>query len=415
MKQLCLVGLCLCLSLAVSSQSMKMVAIGSSTTSGTGAFPYDSSWVGRFTYYYKTQLGIASAVYNLGVPGATCYRGMPATYAPPLNREAPDAATNVSKAVQLLAGVPIPSNGIIIVGYPSNGYVTYSIPEIMQCLQTIYDSATRLGNRCFITTSQPRTDGGYNTPAIKRKLADIKDSIIRRFTAANTINCWDGLFNPADSSILPAYSAGDNVHFNNAGHRVLFERIQAMHVFSMVLPISIGKFTVTPLDKGVDLQWTAEQPAEASSFEIQRSQDGNHFQLLHKMAGMASAGQHAYQWTDIAPLPGISYYRLAFREGDAPRYSTTATITRRLPALACGAMKWQRGARQIQLQLTTDANQVVNIMITNSKGQVLQRLQQPVRCGLNNLSIALPSSPAGIYYMRISGTNGQSVTRSFLY
>ena len=109
----------------------------------------------------------------------------------------------------------------------------------MNSLQLIYDSATGTGNRCFITTTQPRTDGIFNTSDVKRKLADIKDSIINRFGIANTLNFWDGMYNPEDTSILDKYSSGDMIHFNNAGHRELFDRVVAKNIFN--LPVWYSK------------------------------------------------------------------------------------------------------------------------------------------------------------------------------
>lgn len=225
------------------SQNKRVVAIGSSTAAGTGASSVDSCWVSLLNNYYKCRLGIADSVYNLGIPGADNYRGMPTNYAPPATRPLPDPDHNVSKAGFLLKDIPVANNGAVIVNYPTNRYNIYSIDEIMSSLQLIYDSAIINGNRCFIATTQPRTDGAFNTSEVKRKLADIKDSIINRFGTAHTINFWDGMYDPADSSILDKYSFGDLIHFNNAGHRELFERVVAKNIFN--LPVWYSKSTGT--------------------------------------------------------------------------------------------------------------------------------------------------------------------------
>jgi hypothetical protein len=221
----------------------RMVAIGSSTTAGLVTSP-DSSWVRRFSFYYKNQLGVLDTAFNLGVSGTTVYRGMPTSYTPPAGRPVPDPVRNVTRAVSLFSNLPTPADGVTIVNFPSNGYDTYSIAEIMTALQIIYDSATRNGNKCYITTTQPRSDGNFGTSAVKRKMAVLKDSIIKRFGVAHTINFYDGMYNPADSSILPIYSAGDNVHFNNAGHRELFERVRAKNIFD--LPLVQYRSNVSP-------------------------------------------------------------------------------------------------------------------------------------------------------------------------
>ena len=210
-----------------------MVALGSSTTVGYGSTSPDSSWFGRFSRYFKCRAQVMDSSFNLGVPGADCYLGMPTGYVPPAGRPRPDSTKNVSMAVSILRSLANAENGVIIVNYPSNDYNKFTIAEVMNCLQVIYDSATSSGNRCFITTTQPRADSIFQSSVTKRKLADIKDSIINRFGTAHTINFWDGLFDPADTTIAAIYSAGDQVHFNDAGHKLLFERVLAKNVFSL--------------------------------------------------------------------------------------------------------------------------------------------------------------------------------------
>lgn len=392
---------------------MRMVAIGSSTTGGTGANPPDSAWVNRFTHYYKNQLGIVDQVHNLGWGGSTCYRGMPSSYSPPSGREGPDPFNNVTRAVTLLSGMAIPGNGVVIVNYPTNGYNTFSIAEIMTSLQVIYDSATRLGNKCYITTTQPRTDGGFNTSAVKRKLADIKDSIINRFTVDNTINFWDGMFNPADTSILPIYAAGDNIHFNNAGHRILFERVKAKNVFSIILPIKLQQFTGTLQDKKVILKWTADQDDPAGSFTIQRSSNGQDFESLYRQAVTNQTGNHTYTFTDQTPLPGTNYYRLAIQERDHTDYSKIITIKTAFPALAIKRLYPVPATKRLQLEIVAEKAQPITVDIISSTGMLLQRTARQVINGTNYLNIPVGQLATGMYFVRINYSGSEPLIRAF--
>jgi lysophospholipase L1-like esterase len=225
-------------STSINAQDKRLVAIGSSSTAGYCASSKDSCWVSMLNNYYKCRLNIIDSAYNLGVMGTTNYQAMPSGYTPPPSRPSPDVAHNVSKAVSILSNLSNTANGVVIVNFPTNGYINYSIAEIMNSLQTIFDSVTVTGSRCYITTTQPRCDAGYNTAAVKKKLADIKDSILNRFDN-NAINFWDGMFNSADTTIQTGYSCGDFIHFNNTGHRVLFERVIAKNIFG--LPVWYSK------------------------------------------------------------------------------------------------------------------------------------------------------------------------------
>lgn len=225
---------------AAMAQTGRISVIGSSTAAGVGASSSDSSWVGRLNTYYKYQLGIVDSIHRLGVSGTTPYHGMPTSYVPPGGRPSPDPLHNVTRAVSLLQGLAVPANGVVIVNYPSNGYDTYTIAEIMSRLQTIYDSAVLAGNRCYVTTTQPRSDGNFSQPSVRLKMAVLKDSIINRFGVANTLNFWDGMYDPADTTILAIYRA-DSTHFNNLGHRILFDRVVAKNIFNLPAP-AVGDY-----------------------------------------------------------------------------------------------------------------------------------------------------------------------------
>jgi hypothetical protein len=202
-----------------------VVAIGASTTYGLSADPPDSSWVNRLRVYLR-ETGFTDTVFNIAVPGIDCYQAMPDGYQPPENRPYPLDGKNISQALRLLEYVDNPDQGIVVVNYASNNYHLYSTSEILFCLQTIYNEAVTNGHRCFISTTQPRHDSPFSTAEARKKLAIIKDSIINRFGEANTLNFYDGLYKPSDTTILDKYSAGDRIHFNNAGHEELFRRVR---------------------------------------------------------------------------------------------------------------------------------------------------------------------------------------------
>ena len=234
MKQLFLFFLFLGFSATPVFSQNKLVTLGSSTTAGVGTTSPDSAWVQRVNRFYKYSIGVLDSAYNLGVSATTVYRAMPTSYVPPASRPTPDTTKNVTKANALLSLTT--TNGVVIVNFPSNGYDNYSVAEILSSLQTIYDSVTAAGHSCLLTTTQPRSDGAFALSSTKLKLAVLKDSIINRFGVARTLNFWDGMYNPADTTILPAYAAGDNVHFNNAGHRELAGRVIAKNIFALSTP-----------------------------------------------------------------------------------------------------------------------------------------------------------------------------------
>lgn len=405
--------LCSLLWAGLQAQTMRMVAIGSSTTAGQGTWPIDSSWVQRFNFHYKYELNMVDSTYNLGVGGYTCYKGMPGSYTAPPGRDGSDPNKNVTKAVNLLAGLPASANGVVIVNFPTNGYVTYSIAEVMTCLQTIYDSATRFGNLCFITTTQPRTDGSFATPAMKRKLADIKDSILNRFGTGHTINFWDGMYNTADTTILSAYSAGDNIHFNNAGHRILYQRVLAKNIFGALLKTGVNGFDAIRRNKDIVLQWKAQVDDAHTVFIIERSSDDRSFEKLIIVPSNVTTTALTYSFTDTRPLPGKNYYRLTIKEGNQYTYSKTISITNEASELSITKIYPVPAKADIQLEMQAIKAQPITVRILSAAGVPLLQYARVLVCGNNKLPLVLGNLPKGIYFIETHTSKGEKLIQSF--
>ncbi len=203
----------------------KLAILGSSTSACTGPSTIDSCYVTRVQKHYQA-IGTQLSITNLAVGGASVYRGMPSSYSPPPERsnETPDQFHNITAA---LATNP----DVILVNYPSNGYDVFSVSEVLFCLRTIRQAANDAGKPCYITTPQPRSSPfSFTTNETRRKMIEIRDGVLNEF-GSYAINFWDGIANPADGSAYPEYSAGDGVHFNNAGHAALAQRVIQKNIF----------------------------------------------------------------------------------------------------------------------------------------------------------------------------------------
>jgi hypothetical protein len=418
MKHLYLLAIALLCLNAVDAQTRKLAAIGSSTTGGTGAWPIDSSWLKRVNFFYKHTLHQLDSVYTHGVGGYSCYKGMPTNFAAPANRPAPDPGNNISVAISKLQGLEVPSNGVIIVNYPSNEYHIYTIAEIMKCLQTIYDSAVEAGHKCFITTTQPRTDGVFGTSDMKRKLAVIKDSVINRFGIAHTLNFWDGIINPADTSILPAFAAGDNIHLNNAGHRELFARVVAKDVFNLVpqvpLPITIEQFSAGLTNAGVELKWAAHHDEPNAYFVVQRSNDGVSFESLARLdVHNSGGGRQSYRYEDVQ-ANGTVYYRLRVHEAARTYYSAVISVKVPLTHLIVKRLYPTRIRQSLTLEIISPQIQSATFEIISSNGTRLKLYTRQLHRNSNIITLPVPALSQGLYFLRVSSPGRRPVIQSFL-
>lgn len=398
----------------------RLAVIGSSTAAGQGAYPADSGWVRRVNYYYKYQQQVVDTTYKLAVGGYTCYKGMPSSYVPPPDKTpadyySPDIYNNVTVAVNVLSSLSNPSNGVIIVNYPSNGYDVFSIQEIMSSLQTIYDSATRFGNRCYITTTQPRSDANFGTSAIKKKMADIKDSIINRFGVENTLNFWDGMFNPADTTILPQYSAGDNIHFNNAGHAVLAQRVIAKNVFTVApLPVRLDTFRGTLAGGEVILSWMLCCSEPKTVVSVQRSTDSTHFETLAMIAARVQPGSQQYVWSDKHPVAGTARYRLEISSAGGKIYSKVIAVSNNAVTAGPGRIYPVPATTEINIPITGIVRHIISCSIMNAEGYRLMQYSAALAPGQKLLSLPVASLPHGNYFVQVAGSQSTPLLYRFV-
>lgn len=282
-------------------QSSRIAVLGSSTSAGqfNGLYPYDSGYVAKLNTFYKSE-GLIDTIYNLAVSGASCYQAMPDGYVPPQGRPVPDKQHNITKAISMN-----PKPSVVLVNYPSNGYETYSIAEIMFCFQTIRDYALAHNVECFITTTQPRTDfssaGRYN-------LKVIADSIMLRFKNYS-VDFYSELTDYNNDYIIKTkYALGDNVHLNPAGHTVLKNKVIQKSIVLGPVPVKFSFFEANASYGNVVLTWNYENPErDLEYFQIERSVDGFTFDVINKIR---LTGFRNLNFTDKGLSNGNYFYRI---------------------------------------------------------------------------------------------------------
>jgi lysophospholipase L1-like esterase len=244
---------------AASLDSLRIVVLGSSTAAGTGPSSRDSAWVWR----YRAHLALirpASIVHNLAVGGYTTYHVLPSGTSSRNDRPRPDRRHNLSAALAL-------EPDAVVINLPSNDAAEdYSIREQIRNYGILRDSAAVAGVPIWVATTQPRNlnDRG------RAKLVEMRDSTYSLF-GDHTIDFWTGLALD-DGRIDPAVNSGDGVHLNDAGHRLLFRRVVASSILSVVSgieempPADLRSAVVypNPARGRVTLQIQGHSPGEAT-------------------------------------------------------------------------------------------------------------------------------------------------------
>jgi lysophospholipase L1-like esterase len=290
----------------VNSETFRVVVLGSSTAVGVGATPLDSSWVNRYKRYLQATVP-ESEVVNLATDGFSIFNVMPTDYRPPSPWDTdafyPVESQNITYALSL-------DPSMIIVNLPSND-CNLHVPVALQVANydLLMQEADAQGVPMWIASTQPRT----NTDSIGRDLLmEMRDSIMARY-APHAIDFWNGLADD-DGATIPEYDY-DGSHLNNAGHAMLFERVQSTTTVPPTLPIQLATFTASLVSaNAVHLAWSTVTETNNYGFTVQcRASNAKNFAQLPKsfVAGHGTTLQpQHYAFTDASVSSGHRWYRL---------------------------------------------------------------------------------------------------------
>jgi len=184
---------------------LKLVVIGSSSAFGTGCSPIDSSWVNRFKAQFKS-----IEVVNLAANGYSTYCALPSGYSIPF-RPKPDNFRNVTKALSL-------SPNLVLISFPTNDVaLNYTDEEIINNYSRIVSVLNGAKIDYLILSTQPRD---FLASEKRTRLKLLNDKL----QAIYSSHYYDffGEIATLSFKIKSDLAAGDGIHLNNKGHRLIF-------------------------------------------------------------------------------------------------------------------------------------------------------------------------------------------------
>jgi lysophospholipase L1-like esterase len=388
-------------SMGAAAQTKRIIAvIGSSTAAGTGAIPISDSWVNLTQAYYQS-LGLIDTIYNIALGGSVTFAGLPSWDT--LSGAAPDTAHNITKALSYHPDV-------VLIAYASNDVVAdFTVQQTMANLRVIYQEVINAGKIAYVTTTQPR---GAIPTAQKEILRTERDSVLAEFPAFS-LNFYNPLV-AADSLSLNPTLAYDSTHPNNAGHQLLFQVVKNTDILSAFpLALSTDHFTATMEPQDVLLQWTAEE-AGAVLFDIQRSQDGISWADLGQENEALNLSGTQYSWKDADPLPGTSYYRLKTSVAGNVSFSAVAAVLRPVPDFAIANVYMPQGGSMLVVDIQSAVNRTLSMSVVDVNGAVVSRQVVSAATPSCTIDLSLSGLARGMYFLRVSTSEGGVVTRRFL-
>ncbi|MFD1631536.1 T9SS type A sorting domain-containing protein [Pseudopedobacter beijingensis] len=174
------------------------------------------------------------------------------------------------------------------------------------------------------------------------------------------------------------------------------------------MPISLTDFTATAQGNRTKLIWQTASESNNKEFIVYRSNDGQHFTEITRIAGAGnSSAVKNYYYDDENPLNGNNYYKLVQIDLDNKETELDIRI-----------VSFELTALSLQLY-PNPTDDVVNISFSNSKynlltvtdlsGKVLQQVQ--IKPDESSMKVSLGNYPAGIYLLHFSGNEGSVIKK----
>jgi hypothetical protein len=177
---------------------------------------------------------------------------------------------------------------------------------------------------------------------------------------------------------------------------------------SNTLPVSLLAFDAKLVDGKTELNWTTGGETNNQFFTIERSADSRSFSVIGTVNGSGTTTDSKnYAFTDLMPLPGISYYRLLQTDiDDRVQYLGIRRINNlEVKDFSVKVLSGYPG--QMVLQLSTTDKGLYNINVFDVAGQLRMSRQIAVNAGITRKDFSLS---AGVYVLEVRSSDGDVIT-----
>ena len=179
------------------------------------------------------------------------------------------------------------------------------------------------------------------------------------------------------------------------------------------LPVKFTSFTAHCNGSPVLLAWKTAQEQNSQYYLVEKSADGIAWNTVGRIAAAGnSTTESDYHFTDNTP-GATAYYRIAEYDADG-----TAAYTSILYAGCAGQETfriWPNPASDIlYINLQAQTNSTATIKLFDGKGALIGQQAAALVNGNNLISIPVKGLAAGIYYVHITGTNGELQVKKFM-
>ena len=172
-----------------------------------------------------------------------------------------------------------------------------------------------------------------------------------------------------------------------------------------IMPMVWAGVHGTPVNGGVDLEWTTYKEKNVSHYEVFRSSNMKEFEIIGRIDAQASANLvRNYKYFDPNPSEGKNYYFLKSVDTDGGNSdeSETVTVTYAPPTeLSITSVYPVPATDTATVTIFSPEEENSEISVTDIQGKVICKTDKALVSGVTSVDLNLSNAGAGLYLVQV--------------
>ncbi|NEM97295.1 T9SS type A sorting domain-containing protein [Pontibacter burrus] len=180
------------------------------------------------------------------------------------------------------------------------------------------------------------------------------------------------------------------------------------------LPVELVNFTASYSNYKVVLQWTTASELNNKRFDVERSTNNKTFVKIGSVNGNGTTNRTIkYKFTDESPLPGMAFYRLKQVDFDGTSdYSKTIALSNNELLSDSKLQAYPNPfSENLTVTIVTQAAEPATLKLYNLQGREVYSTIIKLQAGANTYQVLPSNLPAGIYILKVRGTQNNLSTK----
>jgi len=182
--------------------------------------------------------------------------------------------------------------------------------------------------------------------------------------------------------------------------------IITVHIIDCLIPLKVSmiSFNGKIIDHYSKLSWTAIEEEDNVTYKVEKSSDGEHFELAGTISGNGGGNtiNNSYEWFDPTIMNGKRWYRILMidREGNK-KYSNVIELSEVQASFMLGSVI-NPFNRELKFDLSTPEDIYIKVQLVDMTGNIVKERNYLVYKGQNTLTLpATGDLVTGTYVLNI--------------